>query len=97
MNLCSSHETAENRLGVSCSKKVGNSVTRNLITRRYREAFRAWNRENGAKSETTGFYDVVVSVHPKAASAKFGELNASLYRMLNGLLEQLTKKKNNYV
>jgi ribonuclease P protein component len=79
--------TDENRFGVSCSKKVGNSVTRHLVTRRYREAFRAWVKENNTKSKTDRHHDVVVSVYPEAANAKYCELKDSL----SNLLEQIMK------
>lgn len=34
------NDLAYNRLGVSCSKKVGNSVVRHTMTRKFREIFR---------------------------------------------------------
>ena len=47
-----------NRLGLSTSRRVGNAVTRQLIKRRLREAFRL------SQHEQPKGYDLVVTVRP---------------------------------
>jgi ribonuclease P protein component len=56
------------RLGIVASRRVGPSVTRNLIKRRVREIF----RENQALFP--GDADIVIVLQPKAAAASFEEL-----------------------
>ncbi len=46
------------RLGLAVSRRVGKNVTRNLIKRRLREAFRLMQRS------LPGAYDVVINVRP---------------------------------
>ena len=57
-----------NRLGVSCSKKVGNSVLRHTITRRLREIFRG-NKQRLAKG-----LDIVVVVRKGAGDYSYKSL-----------------------
>lgn len=56
------------RLGIVASRRVGPSVTRNLIKRRIREIF----RENQALFP--GDADIVVVLQPKAAATSFDDL-----------------------
>jgi ribonuclease P protein component len=56
------------RLGIVASRRVGPSVTRNLIKRRVREIF----RENQALFP--GDADIVIVLQPKAAAASFEDL-----------------------
>jgi ribonuclease P protein component len=76
-------DAAANRFGVSCSRKVGNSVTRHLVTRRYREIFRAWDKQNVLSKHC----DVVISVNPDASKAEFNDLKSSLYGLLECILK----------
>ena len=75
--------TGKNRLGVSVSKKIGNSVVRHRIVRLMREAFRlhATDMEQG--------YDlVVIARDPKAA-----ESYAAAERSYLHLTERLRLRK----
>jgi ribonuclease P protein component len=68
------------RLGVTVSKKVGNSVVRHRVKRRIVETFRRLpsRRELGA-------WDVVVHVKPEAAGAAFAALRGDVEGLLRGL------------
>jgi len=57
------------RLGITVSRKAGNSVTRNRIKRLFREIFR--------KSSRTfpGQFDIVVNVKQGCAAANYAELH----------------------
>ncbi len=57
-----------NRLGVSCSRKIGNSVVRHKITRKLREIFRL--SQNLLKQG----YDIVIVVRKDAAFATYREI-----------------------
>ena len=67
-----------NRLGISVSKKVGNSVIRHRITRLVRESYRI--REDRYK---TGF-DMVVVARIRANEGTFHDIDRSL-KKLSGL------------
>lgn len=65
---------AYNRLGVSCSKKVGNSVVRHTLTRKFREIFRL-----NDKGLITGL-DIIIVVRRGADLAAYDQLErAYLY------------------
>jgi len=72
-----------NRLGISVSKKVGNSVTRSRVTRLIRENFRL-NEENLV---LVGF-DIVIIAREASSTKDFYEIKNSLYKLLKrqGLL-----------
>lgn len=61
-----------NRLGISVSKKVGNSVVRHRVTRLIREAYRL-NRKN----IRTG-YDIVFIGRPAAADKGYSEIESAM-------------------
>ena len=67
--------TCSNRLGISVSKKVGNSVIRHHITRLVREAYRL--NEN---SYRTG-YDIVVIARIPAKDIGYHDVDNSLRRI----------------
>ena len=63
----------KNRLGISVSKKVGNSVVRHRITRLVREAYRL------AENAYLPGYDLVVIAREKAKGTTYDEISSALY------------------
>ena len=63
---------AINRLGVTVSKKMGKAVTRNLLRRRIKEAFRSFEQE------LVGGHDIVILPRPDLACAGFSEIVKTL-------------------
>ena len=74
----------ENRLGISVSKKVGNSVVRHRITRLVRESYRL-QKENFQ----TG-YDIVVIARSNAKDKSYSEIESALLHLakLHNILEE---------
>ena len=72
------NQTERNRLGISVSKKVGNSVIRHHITRLIRESYRL--QEDMFNSGL----DIVVIARASARNASYYEI-ASALRHLGGL------------
>ena len=66
-----------NRLGISVSRKVGNSVIRHKIIRRTREVFR--KNENNIN----GQYDIVLVCREKSKLANYENLNNSFIKLCN--------------
>lgn len=64
-----------NRLGISVSKKVGNSVVRHRVTRLIRESYRL--HENIFNSGL----DIVVIARANAASASYAEIESALLHL----------------
>lgn len=69
--------TKQNRLGISVSKKVGNSVIRHRLTRLIRESYRLQEEifKNGL--------DIVVIARVNAKHASYQEVEQSLLRLAN--------------
>ena len=65
------NETGQLRLGISVSKKVGNSVVRHRTARLIREAFRL-NRQ-----KIKDGYDIVVVARPLAKGRSFGDIESA--------------------
>lgn len=65
-----------NRLGISVSKKVGNSVVRSKVTRLIRESYRI--REDSIK---TG-YDIIFIARNSCQGLNFHEIGSSLRHLL---------------
>ena len=75
------NETEENRLGISVSKKVGNSVVRHRITRLIRESYRL-NIDKFGKG-----YDLVVIARTTAKDRTYKEIESALLHLAKFLLE----------
>ena len=69
------NNSEENRLGISVSKKVGNSVVRHRITRLIRESYRLQesNFQNG--------YDIVVIARAGAKDRTYHEIESALIHL----------------
>lgn len=77
------NDTEKNRIGISVSKKVGNSVIRHHITRLVRESYRL--HEDMFNS---GF-DIVVIARTTARKASYHEVESALLHL--GGLHNITK------
>ena len=64
-----------NRLGISVSKKVGNSVVRHRVTRLVREAYRL-NRDNIDVG-----YDIVIVARPASKDKKCQDIESALMHL----------------
>ena len=64
-----------NRLGISVSKKVGNSVVRHRMTRLVRESYRL------NESAFQGGFDFVVIVRPAAKEKGYREIESALLHL----------------
>ena len=69
------NETKENRLGISVSKKVGNSVVRHRITRLIRESYRL------QESKFQSGYDIVVVARTNAKDKSYKEIESALLHL----------------
>ena len=72
-----------NRIGISVSKKVGNSVVRHRVTRLIRESYRL--HENIFNSGL----DIVIVARPSAASVNYNEVESALLHL--GKLHRIIK------
>ena len=79
-------ESDETRIGISVSKKVGNSVVRHRVTRLIRESFRL-NRE-----QTDSGLDIIVVARAAAADSDYKKIQ-SAYRHLCGLHNIMKESK----
>ena len=79
-----------NRIGISVSKKVGNSVVRHHLTRLIRESYRL-NEEKFACG-----YDMIVIVRVSGKEQGFRSLESALLHLgkLHKIVEAESKKKN---
>ena len=76
---CKKNRLGCTRLGITVSTKVGKAVTRNLVRRRIKEAYRIH------EAEFLPSYDVVSVSRVRAASASFWEIEASLLQLMKQL------------
>lgn len=76
---CKKNRLGCNRLGITVSTKVGKAVTRNLVRRRIKEAYRIHEEEFRPS------FDVVIVSRVRAADASFGEIEASLLQLMQKL------------
>ena len=69
------NNTEENRLGISVSKKVGNSIVRHRITRLIRESYRLQrdNFQNG--------YDIVIVARTVSKDKNYKEIESALLHL----------------
>lgn len=67
--------TDRNRIGISVSKKVGNSVVRHRVTRLVRESYRLH------ESIFNSGLDMVIVARPAAASAGYYEVESALLHL----------------
>ena len=69
------NNTEENRLGISVSKKVGNSVIRHRITRLIRESYRL------QESKFQNGFDIVVIARANAKERTYQEIESALIHL----------------
>ncbi len=74
----------KNRLGISCSKKVGNSVVRHKMTRLIRESYRLHEEYFNIG------LDIVVVVRPNAKDIGYKEMSSAFMHLAN--LHKIVKK-----
>lgn len=79
------NHTDKNRLGISVSKKVGNSVIRHHLTRLIRESYRL--QEDMFHSG----WDIVIIARASAKEVGFHQIESALMHL--GDLHKITKKK----
>ena len=83
------NETEENRIGISVSKKVGNSVIRHHITRLIRESYRL--HEDMFHSGL----DIVVIARSTAREVGYHEIESAILHLggLHGIIKKDSEKK----
>lgn len=74
------NEAGHPRLGVTASRKVGDSVVRHRLKRQLKEIYRRWNGRSRLPA-----VDLVVHVKPTARRAEFGRLESELQALLGKL------------
>lgn len=81
------NDTKENRLGISVSKKVGNSIVRHRITRLIRESYRL------QKNKLKNGFDIVVVARINAKGKTYYEIESALLHLvkLHNIIDDLTE------
>lgn len=72
------NDQQQTRLGITASRKVGNSVVRHLLKRRVREIFRRFEQRDALAAT-----DVVVHLKPAAKTSDFKSLEGELERLFH--------------
>lgn len=80
------NELDKNRIGISVSKKVGNSIVRHRLTRLIRESYRL-NEEAFERG-----YDIVVVARVSAKGITYKDMESALLHL--GRLHHIVKKEN---
>lgn len=75
-----------NRIGISVSKKVGNSVVRHHLTRLVRESYRI------SEAHFQSGYDIVIVARVNAKGKKYSEIENALIHL--GKLHKIYNKEN---
>lgn len=78
------NQLEKNRLGISVSKKVGNSVVRHRVTRLIRESYRL-NEDKFSKG-----YDIVVVARATAKDKQYKEIESALLHV--GKIHKIVKE-----
>lgn len=81
------NESSKNRIGISVSKKVGNSVVRHRITRLIRESYRL------SEEQIFSGWDIVVVARINAKDKNFSEIDSSLLHLAK--LHKILKDNGN--
>ncbi len=84
---CLKNNTEKNRIGISVSKKVGNSVVRHRVKRLIREAYRLNEKQFGSG------WDMVVISRASAKGRTYDEIESALLHLgrLTGLFDREIK------
>lgn len=65
----------KNRIGISVSKKVGNSVVRHRVTRLIRESYRLNEKKLNQN------FDIIIIARPAANNRKYKEIESALLHL----------------
>ena len=74
------NNTNKNRLGISVSKKVGNSIVRHKLTRLIRESYRL-HEDLFLKSISNSGLDIVVIARNSASSVSYWDIESALLHL----------------
>ncbi len=80
------NELSNNRIGISVSKKVGNSVVRHRITRLIRESYRL------NESMFNSGLDIVLVARPGSKDRSYSEINSALIHLAK--LQRIIRDNN---